>query len=103
MNKILVLLMAAAGGFILNLMPCVFPVLSLKALSIAGNTGQRQQQKTDALWYSLGVVLSFLALAAVLLALRAAGAAVGWGFQLQSPLLVAALAYLLFYQLLGLI
>lgn len=92
----LVLLMAAAGGFILNLMPCVFPVLSLKALSIASNTGQRQQQKTDALWYSLGVVLSFLALAAVLLGLRAAGAAVGWGFQLQSPLLVAALAYLLF-------
>lgn len=92
----LVLLMAAAGGFILNLMPCVFPVLSLKALSIAGNSGQRKQQTADALWYSLGVVLSFLALAIVLLALRAAGAAVGWGFQLQSPMLVAALAYLLF-------
>lgn len=92
----LVLLMAAAGGFILNLMPCVFPVLSLKALSIAGNSGQRKQQQRDALWYSLGVVLSFVALAAVLLVLRAAGAAVGWGFQLQSPLLVAALAYLLF-------
>lgn len=92
----LVLLMAAAGGFILNLMPCVFPVLSLKALSIAGNSGQRKQQQSDALWYSLGVVLSFVALAGVLLALRAAGAAVGWGFQLQSPLLVAALAYLLF-------
>ncbi|GGW69140.1 protein-disulfide reductase DsbD family protein [Alishewanella tabrizica] len=92
----LVLLMAAAGGLILNLMPCVFPVLSLKALSIAGNTGQQQQQKRDALWYSLGVVLSFVALASVLLALRAAGTAVGWGFQLQSPILVAALAYLLF-------
>lgn len=92
----LVLLMAAAGGFILNLMPCVFPVLSLKALSISGNSGQRKQQQSDALWYSLGVVLSFVALAAVLLALRAAGAAVGWGFQLQSPLLVAGLAYLLF-------
>lgn len=91
-----VLLMAAAGGFILNLMPCVFPVLSLKALSIAGNSGQRKQQQRDALWYSLGVVLSFVALAAGLLVLRAAGAAVGWGFQLQSPLLVAALAYLLF-------
>ena len=92
----LVLLMAAAGGFILNLMPCVFPVLSLKALSIAGNSGQRKQQQNDALWYSLGVVLSFVALAGALLVLRAAGAAVGWGFQLQSPLLVAALAYLLF-------
>ncbi|MDP5035174.1 MAG: protein-disulfide reductase DsbD family protein [Alishewanella sp.] len=92
----LVLLMAAAGGFILNLMPCVFPVLSLKALSIAGNTGSQQQQRSDALFYSLGVVLSFVALALVLLALRSAGSAVGWGFQLQSPWLVAALAYLLF-------
>ncbi|WP_333606861.1 protein-disulfide reductase DsbD family protein [Arsukibacterium sp.] len=92
----LVLLMAATGGLILNLMPCVFPVLSLKALSIAANTGQRAQQRQDALWYTLGVVLSFVALALVLLALRAAGSAIGWGFQLQSPLLVALLAYLLF-------
>lgn len=91
-----VLLMAAAGGFILNLMPCVFPVLSLKALSIAANTGARQQQKTDALWYSAGVVLSFVTLALVLLGLRSVGTAVGWGFQLQSPVLVAALTYLLF-------
>lgn len=91
-----VLLMAAAGGFILNLMPCVFPVLSLKALSIAANTGARQQQKTDALWYSTGVVLSFVTLALVLLGLRSVGTAVGWGFQLQSPILVAVLTYLLF-------
>lgn len=91
-----VLLMAAAGGLILNLMPCVFPVLSLKALSIASNSGQLAQQKKDAIWYSCGVVLSFVALALGLLALRAAGTAVGWGFQLQSPVLVAALAYLLF-------
>ena len=92
----LVLLMAAAGGLILNLMPCVFPVLSLKALNIAANSGQRAEQRRDALWYTLGVVLSFVSLALLLLALRAAGSAVGWGFQLQSPWLVALLAYLLF-------
>lgn len=92
----LVLLMAAAGGLILNLMPCVFPVLSLKALSIAANSGQRAEQRRDALWYTLGVVLSFVSLALLLLGLRAAGSAVGWGFQLQSPWLVALLAYLLF-------
>ncbi|MDX1678002.1 protein-disulfide reductase DsbD family protein, partial [Arsukibacterium sp.] len=91
----LILLMAAGGGLILNLMPCVFPVLSLKALSIAGNGQQRQQQRRDALFYSTGVVLSFLTLAGILIALRAAGNAIGWGFQLQNPLLVGLLAYLL--------
>ncbi|MBV2130958.1 protein-disulfide reductase DsbD family protein [Arsukibacterium indicum] len=91
----LILVMAAGGGLILNLMPCVFPVLSLKALSIAGNSQQRRQQRRDAIFYSAGVVLSFLALAGLLIALRAAGNAIGWGFQLQSPLLVGLLAYLL--------
>jgi thiol:disulfide interchange protein len=92
----LILLMAAAGGLILNLMPCVFPVLSLKALSIAANSTQQPQQKRDALFYSAGVVLSFVALALLLIMLRAAGAAIGWGFQLQSPYMVALLVYLLF-------
>ena len=92
----LILLMAATGGLILNLMPCVFPVLSLKALSIAANSQQHQQQKRDALFYSAGVVVSFVTLAIVLIALRSAGAAVGWGFQLQSPYIVALLVYLLF-------
>tara|TARA_R110002126_G_scaffold43555_8_gene124861 strand:+ start:11917 stop:14055 length:2139 start_codon:yes stop_codon:yes gene_type:complete len=92
----LILLMAAGGGLILNLMPCVFPVLSLKALSIAANSQQRQQQRRDALFYTTGVVLSFLVLAGLLIALRAAGSAIGWGFQLQSPLLVGLLVYLLF-------
>lgn len=91
-----ILLLAAAGGLLLNLMPCVFPVLSLKALSIAGNNQQHGQQRRDALFYSLGVLLSFMALALLLIALRSAGAAVGWGFQLQSPYLVALLVYLLF-------
>ena len=91
----LILLMAAGGGLILNLMPCVFPVLSLKALSIAGNSQQRQQQRRDALFYTAGVVLSYVFLAGLLIALRAAGNAIGWGFQLQSPLLVGLLVYLL--------
>lgn len=92
----LILLLAGAGGVLLNLMPCVFPVLSLKALSIASNSQHRRQQQRDALFYSLGVVLSFVALAALLISLRSAGAAIGWGFQLQSPYLVALLVYLLF-------
>ena len=91
----LILLLAASGGLLLNLMPCVFPVLSLKALSIAANSQQRSRQQRDAVFYSLGVLLSFVALALLLLALRSAGAAVGWGFQLQSPYLVALLVYLL--------
>ena len=92
----LILLLAASGGLLLNLMPCVFPVLSLKALSLASNSQQRQAQQRDALFYSAGVVLSFALLALLLIALRAAGQAVGWGFQLQNPYLVALLVYLLF-------
>lgn len=92
----LILLLAGAGGVLLNLMPCVFPVLSLKALSIAGHGQVRRQQQSQALWYSLGVVVSFVMLAILLIVLRSAGAAVGWGFQLQNPYLVALLVYLLF-------
>ena len=73
----LILLLAGAGGVLLNLMPCVFPVLSLKALSIAASGQVRQQQQLQALWYSLGVVLSFVMLAILLIVLRGAGAAVG--------------------------
>lgn len=87
----LVLVFAFLGGLILNLMPCVFPVLSLKAMAIA-NSGKRQLP--DALWYTAGVVLSFLVIAALLLALRAAGQALGWGFQLQNPWLIGTLVLL---------
>lgn len=90
------LLLAALGGLILNLMPCVFPVLSLKALSLVNGQQSAQHTKAEALWYSAGVVLSFVLLAAMLLLLRSAGEAVGWGFQLQNPLVVGVLAYLLF-------
>ena len=88
--------LAAVGGLILNLMPCVFPVLSLKALSLVNGQQSAQHTKAEALWYSAGVVLSFVLLAAMLLVLRSAGEAVGWGFQLQNPLVVGLLAYLLF-------
>lgn len=87
------LALALAGGAILNLMPCVFPVLSLKALRFAGDSRHRA---AHGLAYTAGVVMSFLLVAAVLLALRAAGQAIGWGFQLQQPWFVAALAYLFF-------
>lgn len=87
---------ALAGGVLLNLMPCVFPVLSLKALSLAGHGGNPQQQRGHGWAYTLGAVTTFVAIAAVMLALRQAGQAIGWGFQLQSPLVVALLAYLFF-------
>lgn len=92
----LILAMALAGGLILNLMPCVFPVLSLKAMSLAAAGGATRQMRRDALWYCLGVLASFSALALLLIILRGAGAAVGWGFQLQQPYMVALLVYLLF-------
>ncbi|WP_203594565.1 protein-disulfide reductase DsbD family protein [Wenzhouxiangella limi] len=99
-NFALVLLMALAGGVLLNLMPCVFPVLSIKALSLAAGAGH--DQRRHGLAYTAGVVLSFAILAGVLLILRAGGEALGWGFQLQSPWFVGALAYLFFAMGLGL-
>ncbi len=96
----LALLLALAGGALLNLMPCVFPVLSLKVLGFAEHAGERRQLLAGGLAYTVGVVLSFVALAALLLALRAGGEQLGWGFQLQSPVFVAALAAL--FTLIGL-
>lgn len=87
--------LALLGGLILNLMPCVFPILSLKALSLVAQD-QPGHRRRDALAYTAGVVISCLLVAAALLALRAAGSQIGWGFQLQSPLFVALLAYLMF-------
>src|SRR5690606_24218606 len=87
----LALLFAVAGGALLNLMPCVFPVLSLKVLGFAQHAGERARLLAGGLAYAAGVVVSFLALAGLLLALRAGGEQLGWGFQLQSPLVVAAL------------
>lgn len=103
-NLGLALLFALLGGAVLNLMPCVFPVLSIKLIALAegnGNTPQSlKETRLHALVYGVGVVLSFVLLAGLLLALRAGGEQLGWGFQLQSPMFVAALVYVLF--LLGL-
>ncbi len=88
------LLLAFLGGMILNLMPCVFPVLSLKVLGLAVSV-HRAEERRHGIAYAAGVILSFALLGSVLLALRAGGAAIGWGFQLQSPVVVGLLAYLL--------
>jgi thiol:disulfide interchange protein/DsbC/DsbD-like thiol-disulfide interchange protein len=89
--------LAFIGGLILNLMPCVFPVLSIKVLSLVGHaeapTGARMR---NAGAYSLGVLVAFWALAGLLIALRAGGEQLGWGFQLQSPPVIAGLASLFF-------
>ena len=82
---------ALLGGLVLNIMPCVFPILSLKALSLAKAGGSERSARMDALAYTAGVVLACLALGGLLLALRASGEAVGWAFQLQSPAVAVAL------------
>jgi thiol:disulfide interchange protein DsbD len=89
------LLLALGGGMILNLMPCVLPVLSLKALSLVQSGESHSRARRHALWYAAGVMLSFAALGSVAIGLRQAGTALGWGFQLQQPMVVAALAYLM--------
>jgi thiol:disulfide interchange protein DsbD len=91
------LALAFAGGVILNLMPCVFPVVSLKILSFVQSAGDDPRRvRAHGLTFAAGVLVAFWALAALLLALRAAGEEIGWGFQLQSPGFVAAMAFLLF-------
>ncbi len=88
---------AFLGGLILNLMPCVLPVLSLKVLGFVRHAGgERGRAWRHGLAFAAGVVVSFWALAGLLLALRAAGQQIGWGFQLQSPGFVAALSFLFF-------
>lgn len=86
------LLLALGGGLVLNLMPCVLPVLSIKAVSVLESGESRATARRHALFYTAGVLCSFTALGLGILALRAAGHALGWGSQLQQPLLVGALA-----------
>ena len=90
------ILFAFLGGLILNLMPCVFPVLSLKALKFSkAGTKSARKLKEEALFYTLGVVALFIGFAIALIAFRSAGETIGWGFQLQTPWFVGLLAYLL--------
>lgn len=95
MELLAILGSAVLGGLILNLMPCVFPVLSIKALSLLDADDQSERLR-HAMGYAFGVVASFVFLGALLAGLKGAGEAVGWGFQLQSPGFVAAIAILFF-------
>jgi thiol:disulfide interchange protein DsbD len=95
-NAWIALVFALLGGIVLNLMPCVLPVLSLKALGLAGSGETPGKARAHALWYTAGVLVSFLALGGLAIALRKAGMALGWGFQLQQPLVVASLALVMF-------
>ncbi len=89
-------LLAMAGGLLLNLMPCVFPVLAMKAMAVARMGGAaRGAVRAEAMSYTVGVLVTFAVLGGVMLALRAAGGAAGWGFQFQSPVFVAVMAWLM--------
>lgn len=96
-SLLLALGLALLGGLILNLMPCVFPVLTIKALSLLHTAqGSRRVVRLHGLAYLAGVLASFAALAGVLIALKAGGDSVGWGFQFQSPVFVLLVALLMF-------
>ena len=90
-----VLAFSVLGGLLLNLMPCVFPILGLKALSLAKMGGDEGEARRDAVAYTVGIILSCLVLGGIMLALRAAGEEVGWAFQLQDPPIVLLLLLLM--------
>ncbi|MBB5609449.1 MULTISPECIES: protein-disulfide reductase DsbD [unclassified Janthinobacterium] len=90
-----ILAAAFLGGLILNFMPCVFPVISLKAFGLIRHVHDRRTVRIEGLAFLAGVVVTMLLLGAALLAARAGGSAVGWGFQLQSPVLIAALSLIM--------
>lgn len=90
--------LALLGGIILNLMPCVFPVLFLKGLSLVNSSGEaRGRMRLHGLVYTAGILVSFWVIVAILLAIRASGSQAGWGFQLQNPVFVVVLASFLFF------
>lgn len=95
--------LAVLGGLILNLMPCVFPVLSMKALSLVKMSDREQKHANlHGLFYTLGILVCFGAIAGLLIVLKTAGQQIGWGFQLQNPIVILLLAYLLFAMALNL-
>lgn len=100
-SLLLALIMALAGGLILNLMPCVFPVLAIKALKISSASEDLASRAKEAGAYTAGILTTVLVIAGTLIALRAGGSQVGWGFQLQSPSVVLALITLFFLTGLG--
>ena len=94
---LLALLLAFAGGLILNLMPCVLPILAMKAFALSSQAGRdRAEAVRESFAYGAGAILSFAGLGSLLIALRAGGQSLGWGFQLQEPIIVAGFALLMF-------
>lgn len=94
---LMILIFAFTGGLILNLMPCVFPILSIKVMNFMQMSGHSPDKARNHGWvFAAGVLLSFLLLAGLLLLLRAGGQELGWGFQLQTPAFIAFLAFLMF-------
>ncbi len=86
---------ALLGGLILNIMPCVFPILSLKAISLAKAGGDERKVRSEAVAYTLGILLTCLALGALMLGIKAGGTQIGWAFQLQDPRVIALLLVLM--------
>ena len=97
LGLIAAILLALAGGIVLNLMPCVLPVLSIKVLALVQHSRSTpREMRLQGIAYAAGVLVSFAMIAGALIGLRAAGAEIGWGFQLQSPIFVTLMIYLLF-------
>lgn len=95
-NFVLVLLMAFAGGIILNFMPCIFPILTIKVISLAHNAYHKKISRAKAGMYVLGVFCCFMIVATILYILRLQGDEIGWGFQLQSPIFVGVMILIFF-------
>jgi thiol:disulfide interchange protein len=95
MDLVITIVFAFIGGLILNVMPCVFPILSIKILSfVEQSEGSRKKMIQHGLSFSAGVLITFLSIAGLLLVLKSGGESIGWGYQLQSPLMVTLLIYL---------
>ena len=88
---LMIMLMAFVGGLILNLMPCIFPILTIKVIALAQGSYNRYKARIESLLYFLGVVFSFFLIATILVWLRSEGEQIGWGFQLQSPIFVGVM------------
>jgi len=94
-NILTLIIFAFLGGLILNVMPCVFPILSIKILRFVEKSGDSSYKTLQqGLLFSLGVIISFLAIASLLITLKSGGESIGWGYQLQSPIVVSLLFYL---------
>lgn len=91
-----ILFLAFCGGLILNLMPCILPILTLKAISIIQGAYNKKESRIEAIMYFIGVVTSFLIIASILLLLRINGEKIGWGFQMQSPIFVVTMIVIFF-------